>query len=209
MTVLHKVSKQTRDNWWIAASLFTTGLVSALSGLYFFFGPERGFKGGRNPYYNFTFIFTNETWKNIHTWGGILMIAIAIIHIPAHWHWFVNLGKKAYKIATGKNKKINNRSLFNLLVNTILGLCILVTATSGLYFFLNPGPHRRIFGTETFLLLTRTTWKDIHTWSGIIMILMVITHSIIHWKWITKVTKNIYSNTFTFSNKADIEKEFS
>ena len=191
MTPKRIISTQTRDNWLIGAGMFTSGLIAALTGIYFLFAPERGYQGGRNPMYGFTFLFSHETWNDIHTWSSVIMVAIAIIHIPLHWQWIVSMSKKLYKRVRGNNMRMSNRSKFNLAVNTLLGLSFLVSAISGLYFFLFPGSVHN----TAWLLITKTTWKDIHTWSGVTMIIAALAHFWIHWKWITKVTKRIFTTS--------------
>jgi hypothetical protein len=45
------VSPQTRNNWFVDAGLFASGLLAALSGLYFLALPTGGYRGGRNTAY--------------------------------------------------------------------------------------------------------------------------------------------------------------
>ena len=70
MNNLPQVSKQTRNNWWVDLFLFTSGIVSALSGIYFLFLPTGGYKGGANPFYNIRILFLRATWEDMHAWGG-------------------------------------------------------------------------------------------------------------------------------------------
>jgi len=37
------------------------------------------------------------------------------------------------------------------------------------------------------------TLSTIHDWSGIVMVLLVLVHLILHWDWIVCETKNIFS----------------
>jgi hypothetical protein len=70
----------------------------------------------------------------------------------------------------------------------------LVEAVSGfvLWFALPSGGGRR--GLDlTYLGLTRHTWIDIHDWVAIALTAIVIIHIIIHWKWVARMTRQIFS----------------
>ena len=84
MNKKYTVAPQTRNNWLVDATLFIGALVASLSGIYFLFLPVGGYQGGRNPMYGVTILFQRETWDDLHTWFGILMIAAAVIHITLH-----------------------------------------------------------------------------------------------------------------------------
>ncbi len=103
------ISKQTQKNWWIDAALFTSAIAAALSGIYFLFLPSGGYQGGRNPFYNVTILFSRSTWDDLHTWGGVAMIAAAIIHLAIHWPWVVSMARRTWKGLTGKGGGMNAR----------------------------------------------------------------------------------------------------
>ena len=74
--------------------LFLTAVVTILSGIYFLYLPDGGFQGGRNPLYGIRIIFLRETWEWLHTWIGVAMVVIALIHLLFHWKWVVNMVKR-------------------------------------------------------------------------------------------------------------------
>ncbi|MFC1742032.1 DUF4405 domain-containing protein [Nanoarchaeota archaeon] len=71
-------------------------------------------------------------------------------------------------------------------------ITFLVTAITGIVmFFLLPGgtklgPLRAVFG------VTRQAWRDVHNWAGIIMLVLVLIHLALHWRWIIDTTRNIF-----------------
>ena len=79
-----RMSRQTRMNWVIDAAVFLGGIVAALSGIYFLFLPSSGYQGGRNPAYGITILFDRHSWSDLHTWGGVIMIAAIAVHFAIH-----------------------------------------------------------------------------------------------------------------------------
>ncbi|MBW2966420.1 DUF4405 domain-containing protein [Candidatus Woesearchaeota archaeon] len=74
-----------------------------------------------------------------------------------------------------------------------MAVSFIITAATGLaIFFFLPSQVRggRLY---EFLGITKGTWKIIHDWAGIIMVLLVIIHLALHWKWIVNMTKNLFS----------------
>jgi len=68
----------------------------------------------------------------------------------------------------------------------LLFLLGLLEALSGflLWFVMPSGGGKR--GVEqVFWSLSRETWIDIHDWAAVALLLIVIIHIILHWKWVT------------------------
>ena len=188
MTNSASVSKQTRKNWLIDASLFTSAILAILSGIYFLFLPVGGYQGGRNPAYNIVILFTRHTWDDIHTWSGVAMIAVVVIHLSLHWRWVVNMARRMVKEVFGKGAHMNARGRFNLWVNITVAISFILTALSGVYFLFVPGGRGAL---DPLFLFTRQTWDLLHTWSAVVLILAAVAHFIIHWNWIVKVSRGV------------------
>jgi hypothetical protein len=43
---------------------------------------------------------------------------------------------------------------------------------------------RRGLGPETLLGWTRHDWGDLHFWAAVILVILLVIHIILHWKWI-------------------------
>ena len=188
MQIKRGMSKITLRNWWIDAVLFGSALIAGLSGLYFLYFPSGGYQGGRNPYYNIQVVFSRHTWDDLHMWGGVVMIAIAITHLILHWSWVVNMTRRMIKDITGKNGKMNLRGRLNLLLNIVVGLSFLATAISGVYFLFVPGGRG---AADPMFLFSRITWDLIHTWAGVTLIAAGVIHFAIHWRWVVNVATSI------------------
>lgn len=178
-----KLSLQTRMNWLVDAGLFISGLVATLTGIYFLFLPSGGYQGGRNPYYGITILFDRHTWDDLHTWFGLAMIAIVVIHLAIHWRWIVTMTKQAIRALIVPTCQLARGAWINIAINITIALGFLLTAISGLYFFFEPAKRAFIF--------TATTWDLIHTWAGVAMVGAAMLHLAIHWRWIVNVTTQL------------------
>jgi len=185
----NSIAPQTRNNWLIDAVLFLSAVIASISGIYFLFLPVGGYQGGRNPLYGVTFLFERHTWEELHIWFGILMIVVVLMHIVIHWRWLVGMARRTWSEITTRQSRFNNRSRVNLLINAAIGLSFIITATSGLYLYFISG--RRHGVTDPLNLFTRATWDLIHTWAGILMIVVAVIHFLIHWRWVVKVSGKI------------------
>ncbi len=48
-------------------------------------------------------------------------------------------------------------------------------------------------GSEaTFWSLSRHTWGDLHDWVAVALLVVIIIHVILHWKWIVRMTKSYF-----------------
>ncbi|WP_162909717.1 DUF4405 domain-containing protein [Aggregatilinea lenta] len=183
------MSKRTRLNWLIDLTVFLSGLAAALSGIYYLYLPN-GYQGGRNPLYNTVIVFHRGTWEDIHTWGGVIMVAILLVHITYHWSWVKTMTRRMVNAIRGRGTRMSSKARFNVLIDALIGLCFVLVATSGIYFLFAPSGSAH--STVTFLF-SRTTWDLIHTWSGTTMIAGAVVHFAIHWGWVTKVSTRFFT----------------
>jgi hypothetical protein len=73
-------------------------VVSAVSGLLLFIMPEGGYQGGRNPHYGWEIMFLDEHgWKDLHTWGSLVMTAGVAAHLALHWSWLVKVTRNFFR----------------------------------------------------------------------------------------------------------------
>ena len=180
-----------RQNWWVDAILALGTIVAIVSSLYFLAFPIGGYQGGRNFYYDFTVIFSRQTWDIIHTWSGVAMIMAALIHILIHWGWITGTIKRTWQVILKKRKGFGKRLSYNIILDVVIGLSFLICAISGVYFlyFVESGPVSNV------ILFNKITWDRIHTWSGVLMTITAILHIALHWNWITNITRKMFSKS--------------
>jgi len=186
-------SNKTRRNWIVDAALLVGTLIASLSGVYFLIFPDGGYMGGRNPYYGIRIIFDRTGWEWIHTWLSLGMIAIALLHIILHWKWVVSTTKRvARDIFTSHKSNMNSKGWQNVIVDGAIGVGFIISAISGVY-FLFVGESRGGLVPDPMFLFSRTAWDLIHTWSSVLFISGFLMHFAIHWGWVTKVTRKIFT----------------
>jgi len=186
---------QIRKKWLLDATIFLSGLAAALSGIYFLFIPSGGYQGGRNPMYGVTVLFSRHTWEDLHTWGGVLMIAVAVLHFAIHWRWVKVMSKQTVKALLSRETRLSKGPRLNVTISAVVAVSFLLTAVSGIYFLFAPsgGFQGGInVGWDPMFLFSRTTWDLIHTWAGVVFIGAVAVHFWIHWQWVKTMTKQFF-----------------
>jgi len=80
----------------------------------------------------------------------------------------------------------------NYYVNTVIGIAFLVTALSALV-FLVPIDWIDFSSsmTPTILGVDFGVWQTLHKWGGIVMLIGVVVHQLLHLKWIVAMTKKV------------------
>ncbi len=70
-------------------------LLSAATGIAFLFLGSGGYQGGRNPGFQTVWLgLSREVWSDLHTLGGLVMIAGIGAHLILHWKWIVSVTKQ-------------------------------------------------------------------------------------------------------------------
>lgn len=190
-----RMSMQTRMNWLIDVAVFLGGVLAGLSGIYFLFLPSGGYRGGRNPMYGVTVLFERHTWSDVHTWGGVLMIAAVVIHFAIHWEWVKRMSRRTWSAMMAKDGPLSRGAKINVAIDLLIAVSFLVCALSGAYFLFAPpaGGHAELaVAPGTVLLSSRTTWDLIHTWSGVVLAIAAVLHLAIHWRWVKNVSARFF-----------------
>jgi hypothetical protein len=188
MARTNPVSKRVWSNWLIDAALLVSALIATLSGIYFLFLPVGGYMGGRNPTYGVTVLFERHVWEWLHTWLGLAMIAVALIHLAIHWRWVVSMARRMWRAIATREAVLSRKGWINLILNLVVGVSFMLTAISGVYLFFVPGGFGAV---DPRILLSRAGWDVLHTWAGIVMIAAAVLHIALHWVWIVKTTRRV------------------
>lgn len=84
-----------------------------------------------------------------------------------------------------------NKPKVNYVVDFLAFISFIITAFSGLAikFFMPSGVRQGRF--QEFLGIQKGTWSEAHDFFGILMILLVLVHFVLHWDWVVCMTKNM------------------
>jgi hypothetical protein len=190
-----RMSSQTRKNWLIDAAVLLGGMLAGLSGIYFLFLPSGGYQGGRNEAYGLRILFERHTWDDLHTWGGVLMIAAVAIHLAIHWSWVTMMTRRMVKAVQSKGSSLSRGSKINVAVDALVAVSFLLCALSGVYFLFAPSGGFQGGSNAAWdpgLLFSRTTWDLIHTWSGVVLGAGAVVHLAIHRRWVKNVAARFF-----------------
>ncbi len=91
---------------------------------------------------------------------------------------------------------ISKQTQKNWWIDAALLSSAVVATLSGIYFLFLPsggfqGGRNPLYNVQ--ILFSRHTWDDVHTWSGIAMIVAAIIHLATHWSWVVSMARRSYS----------------
>jgi hypothetical protein len=95
------LNRRSKFNLGINILIGLSGVVCALSGVYFLFFP--GVE---------TLLFTTYTWDVIHTWSGVVMTFAAVLHFAIHWKWVTKVFGKYWRELLKSVTQAGNRRNF-------------------------------------------------------------------------------------------------
>jgi hypothetical protein len=105
---------------------------------------------------------------------------------------------------------ISKQTRNNWFIDSALFTAAIAAGMSGIYFLVFPSGYHG--GRNPFynisILFTRHSWSDIHTWTSILMIVAVMFHIAIHWKWVKSMAMRIFKELFTKSGKMNPRGKF-
>lgn len=188
MSGARHISRGARLQWLLDAILFAGGLAAMLSGIYFLYLPRGGYQGGRNPLYAVRILLDRHTWNSLHIWSGVAMIGIAVIHLGVHWKWLLGMARRVGRELGGRGPALTRGGWLNLGINAAVAVCFTLTAVSGVYLLFLPGRH---WAPDPSLLLSRRSWSLVHTWAAVGLVMALVAHLHMHWRWVAKTTARV------------------
>jgi len=89
---------------------------------------------------------------------------------------------------------VSKQTRNNWLIDAAVFVGALVAAITGVYFLFLPsggyqGGRNPMYGIT--ILFSRSTWDNLHTWFGALMIAAVAVHFAIHWSWVKGTAKRM------------------
>ncbi|MCX5999482.1 MAG: DUF4405 domain-containing protein [Chloroflexi bacterium] len=81
----------------VAVSSFLVFLLQAISGFVLWLILPRGSNGDGVGRGGSTFVWSRQTWMDIHEWTAVALLVLLVIHIYMHWKWLLNQAKALFK----------------------------------------------------------------------------------------------------------------
>lgn len=133
-------------------------------------------------------------WIEIHSWMGVALATIILIHIILHWKWIVEITRRVKSYVIGYKTRVKEFyvtavTLFFLFIFEVLSGCVIwLIMPRGRfdYYSMISG-----FG-RTFWGLQRNVWVDLHGWVAVTIAAIIIIHLILNWRWVVATTKGIF-----------------
>jgi hypothetical protein len=88
--------KATR-NYLLALVMALLALFQAVSGFVLWLVLPRGdgYQGGRGEVS--TFLWTRDSWINLHDWTAVALVVIVVIHVILHWGWIIRMTRSYFR----------------------------------------------------------------------------------------------------------------
>jgi hypothetical protein len=169
-----KASKTRKDkkftNFFVVLGMIITSSLLFFTGIIKFLNIWLGIS-------NFGYIAAFLT--NLHDWSGIILAFFVGAHAILHWKWLLTMTKKLFNSSLFKRKKIN------FFIDISMGVVGLIVFITGIIKFPTFQLIVGYFYTVSELILI------LHDWGSIILIILALTHLVLHWKWIVQMARKI------------------
>jgi hypothetical protein len=91
-------------------------------------------------------------------------------------------------------RSLSNQTRANWLIDAMVFLGGVLAALSGIYFLYLPsggyrGGRNPMYGIT--ILFERHTWSDLHIYAGVVMVVAVVAHFAIHWRWVSMMARRV------------------
>lgn len=175
---------KTKFNFWFDGAIFTAFVITAVTGLMLWLLIPGGGRGSENQIF---LDMTRRTWIDIHNWTGLAMLIGVALHLILHWKWVSCVAARYFK-------KLAKQARLNFSLDSLLFVTFFLTGLSGLVAWLivpgggYQGGRNPYYGV-TLLGLTHHNWSDLHLWASLAMMVIVVVHLALHWRWIACVTR--------------------
>jgi len=93
--------RKSRRNYIVDLIIFLLALFEVASGfvLWLVLPRGRGYMGGRGEELvtEATFLWSRDTWLDLHNWVAVALLVIVVLHLILHWRWIVHMTKTIWR----------------------------------------------------------------------------------------------------------------
>ena len=112
----------------------------------------------------------------VHEWFAVAASLVLFVHLLFHWDWVVSVSKTFFN-------KLIHESRFNYLVDALLVLAYVVVFISGLLI------SRNVMVTLGIHIPASPAWREFHSLSANLALVLTGLHFAMHWKWFVNATQ--------------------
>ena len=180
---------KTRYNFWFDLAIFAAFFITAVTGIMLWLIIPGGQSSGDLTLWG----LTRSAWIDVHNWAGVTMLAGILLHLVLHWKWINCVAGRYFK-------KLARQARLNFSLDGLLFIAFFLASLSGLVAWLIvPGGGyrggRNPYYNATLFGLTHHSWNNLHLWTGLAMMAIVIVHLALHWPWIVCVARRYAQTT--------------
>ena len=84
-----------------------------------------------------------------------------------------------------------DKTELNYIIDILMGISFTITAVAGLIIFIFLPSGIKQGSYQHFLGISKQVWINIHNFSGVVLITIILVHLALHWDWILRMTKKI------------------
>jgi uncharacterized membrane protein YphA (DoxX/SURF4 family) len=88
--------RQATRNYVLVVILFLLGIVEIVSGfvMWLVLRGGQGYMGGRGLDSEATFLWSRDTWIDMHAVVGVILVVVVVIHLILHRKWILRMTKR-------------------------------------------------------------------------------------------------------------------
>ena len=117
------------------------------------------------------------TGETLHEWIGLALLLGLLTHLLLHWKWVINITKRIF------SKKLKTKTRLNYLIVIGLLMAFVMMGVSGLAMSESVMPLLTGGGNGP------NFWEDIHEATSSATMVLIVSHLLLHTKWIIHNTK--------------------
>ena len=112
----------------------------------------------------------------LHEWLSLILVVPVLFHLLLNWKWIVNVTRRIFQ-------KIPGQTRFNLILNLLLFIVIVLVSFSGIII------SEAVLPALGITVSINSYWTGIHDLTGNLFMVLMGIHLAMHWRWLLNAFK--------------------